>query len=212
MNLLLVGFDSSDWVAARRSTEVISACTDVELDDHSVVSLFIPASWQSAFEPLRQMLTQNWDAFVLLTEKDCKGVAVERIAINELDPRERDEEGRRPTSKVIEAKGEPGYWTTLPYRDLCIRFNNANFHATASHSAGAGLANFVFYRTMQHLQDLGKNVPAGLIQIGDLESRLDSDRAKSFLNVLLKGLEQWSDAGDDLAVELDRLRSGKGTR
>lgn len=206
MNLLLVGFDGSDWKPARRAMDLIAACTEAELESDSIVSMYLPAIWQGAFEPMRQMLSQDWDAVVLLAEKDCKGIAVERIAINEMDPRAKDAEGRRPPSKVIDGSGEPGYWTTLPYRELCERLNAADLPAIASHSAGAGLANFLFYKTMQHLQSLEKAVPAGLIHVGNLDVPADSERAKRLVGAVLSSLKQ---GADTLSVDVQKLRVEK---
>ncbi|EDY85128.1 pyrrolidone-carboxylate peptidase superfamily [Verrucomicrobiia bacterium DG1235] len=207
MNLLLVGFESMDPAAGSNSWKCVSACEGIEFEDHRVQVLQLPASWDDCFEPLESALEENWDAVVCLADKSCDSYAIERIAINEADVTWKDRLGRRPRRKLIKLSGDPGYWTGLPYRELALRLTTANFQASPSHSAGMGLANYVFYRMMHELATRGEDMQAGLIQIPDSAASLSEERTRQFVSVLLDTLDPAARSQDSLSFDSSRVGS-----
>lgn len=200
MNLLLAGIESTDAASDAVAWQYLSAASEMDVGEHSVTTLRLPAVWDDCFLTLHSLLDQSWDAVVCLAARDVDVVSVERIAINETDVAIKDRNGRRPRSKLIAAGGEPGYWSGLPYRELSSRFTEAKVEAASSHSAGTGLANYVFYRLMHFFSNDSRDIPAGLIHVPACQ--IASERAECFVAVLLDCLHQRPDSNESLLVDV----------
>lgn len=212
MNLLLVGLETVDGTSKSLACECVAACSALEFESHTVESLVLPARWDDCFKPLDAMLDRPWDAIVLFSEKMCDSISIERIAINETDVAQKDATGRRPRGKAIQAAGDPGYWTSLPYRELASKLTAAKFMAIPSHSAGMALANYVCYRMMHGLAQRGRQIPAGLLQLPFAGAVFSEAEAKRFTSILLEALDPQRLSRESLGVDLsrvsDRIRSG----
>lgn len=208
MNLLLVGLESIALPADSVACQWVASLAQVEAEGHMIQSIRLPSSWDGCFGPLQSLLASPWDAVVVFAEKGSGPIAIERIAINETDVSQKDSEGRRPRGKLIENAGEPGYWTTLPYRELASRLTAARFAASSSHSAGTSLANFVCYKLLHELAKRGSEIPAGLIQLPGSLASVSPDEAKQFLSALLGSLD--ASGNDSLRLDLDRLSQRLG--
>lgn len=187
MNLLLAGLDSTAPTQNPVSKQCLSLVGEMELEGHSVSTIALPAVWDDCFQPLHDLLAQDWDAVVCLAEKDCEAIAVERVALNEADVTIKDRSGRRPRGKQISQMGDPGYWSGLPYRELSMKFTEAKLEATSSHSAGIGLSNYVFYRMMHALSESGRRPLAGLIHLP--RRGLEASALERFIGVLVSCLD-----------------------
>ncbi len=211
MNLLLVGLETIDSSSQSLACQCVASCSAVDSEEHHVESLILPARWDDCFKPLDSLLDHPWDSIVIFSERVCDSISIERIAINEADVSQKDAVGRRPRGKSIEAAGDPGYWTTLPYRELAARLTAANFPAVSSHSAGMALANYVCYRMLHGLAQRNRRTRAGLLQLPFTRSSFSEEESKRLLSVLLETLDPSFVAKDSLGIELarveDRLRS-----
>ncbi len=211
MNLLLVGLETIDGGAQSLACQSVTSFAAGDLEGHNVESLTLPPRWDDCFKPLDAVLDHPWDAIALFSEKVGDTVAIERIAINETDVSQKDAIGRRPRGKVIEAEGDPGYWTTLPYRELASRLTAQKFTATPSHSAGMALANYACYRMMHGLALRKRRIPAGLMQLPLAGKAFSEDEAKRFLSVLVEALDPIRLSEDSLGVELSRIAERMGS-
>ncbi|MBC2606529.1 hypothetical protein [Pelagicoccus albus] len=208
MNLLIAGIvkegnaESKDTVAS-----ALQLFAELELTGNRVETVELPESWDGCFAPLEQRLAKQWDAVVCLAEKDCDSLAIERVAINEADVTLKDKQGRRPRGKEVLPSGATGHWTSLPYRELAIKFSDAKLPAMASHSAGTGLANYVFYCLMDRLEREKRRIPAGLIQLPSGHANFDKEKGEAFLSVLLQTLDTTKIREDSLMIDMSRMRS-----
>lgn len=210
MNLLLVGFESSTAASDCGFWQSVAGIDKEGLGENKVETLQLPSVWDTCFEPLGYVLAQPWDAIVFLAEKSCETIAVERVAINEADVAIKDSIGRRARGKVIDAVGDSGYWTGLPFRELAMNLTTARFPAVASHSAGTGLANYVYYRLMRQLSKVGRSIPAGLIQLPQGKSAFSEEEGKRFVSVLLDTLDPNQIQQDRLGFDLQSMQTRLG--
>ncbi|MBK1876940.1 hypothetical protein [Pelagicoccus mobilis] len=210
MNLLLAGIEPTVPTSEAVAWRYLSVIGEMEFEGHHVVTLRLPAVWDDCFLPLKDCLSQKWDAVVCLADADSESIEVERIAINETDVSTKDRSGRRPRGKVIVPDGEPGYWSTLPYRELALQLTNAKLQASGSHSAGTGLANFVFYRMMHALSVSERRLSAGLIHLP--ERRFEEEKAERFASVLVSCLDGNREPEDSLKLNLDRIQARSGVQ
>ncbi|MDQ8197503.1 hypothetical protein QEH56_05050 [Pelagicoccus enzymogenes] len=216
MNLLLAGLETIDASSQSLACQCVTRCASLEFEGHHVKSVELPARWDDCFHPLESVISQPWDAILILSEKVSDSIAIERIAINETDVSQKDAVGRRPRGKTIEASGDPGYWTTLPYRELASKLTAAKFTAIPSHSAGMALANYACYRMMHALVQQKRHVCAGLLQLPFSGSVFSEEEAKRFMAVLLQSLDPQSVSQDKLGFDLpraaDRLGANRSIR
>lgn len=204
MNLLLAGLEPSVPTAKAVAWQYLTAIGEMSFDEHTVETVRLPAVWDDCYQPLLDRLRLDWDCVVCLAGKSGGSIAVERVAINETDASIKDRSGRRPRGKKIVADGDPGYWSGLPYRELSERLSDAKLEATRSHSAGAGLANYVFYRLMHTLSQGARGVQAGLLHLP--ERRFEKEDVERFFAVLVSTLGNRSRSSEALAVDLEKLR------
>lgn len=207
MNLLLAGLESIDASAQSLACQCVASLAAVDREHHRVESLSLPARWDDCFKPLETLLDQPWDAIVLFSERVSDSISIERIAINETDVSQKDAIGRRPRGKVIESAGDPGYWTTLPYRELASKLTASQFMAIPSHSAGTALANYACYRLMHGLAQRERRIRAGLLQLPFTGSVFSEEEAKRFVSVLLETLDPEFLAHDGLGIDVSRTAS-----
>lgn len=216
MNLLLAGLETIDGSTQSLACQCVESCVALEHEGHNVESLTLPARWDDCFKPLNGMLEYPWDAIVIFSERVCDSISIERIAINEADVSQKDAIGRRPRGKVIEASGDPGYWTSLPYRELAVKMTAARFPAISSHSAGTALANFACYQLLHGLEQRNLKIRAGLLQIPFSRSVFSEEESKRFVSVLFETLDPSVVSNESLGINLaqagDRLRVGNPFR
>lgn len=216
MKVLFVAFSSVNSEAPSASVEFISSVKSFSGSEYSVCSLELPYEWDRSFPVLEQALEDHWNAVVLVgSREDVDSLAIERIALNDCDISVKDAKGRRPLSKTISEDGDPGYWSGLPFRTLVGAISEAGVSCFASHSAGAGVANLVFYKMMQWIADNKASVIGGLIQVPEYQGRstLGNESGKTVLAILLQTLSNTSSAGDRdrLAFDLDKVKLFKGS-
>lgn len=216
MNLLLVGLETIDASSQSLACQCVANIASLDVENHNVESLTLPARWDDCFKPLDAMLDHPWDAIVLFSERVCDSISIERIAINEADVSQKDAVGRRPRGKSIEVDGDAGYWTSLPYRELAAKLTASRFPATSSHSAGMALANYTCYRMMHGLAERNRRIRAGLLQLPFTGTAYSEVDAKRFLGVLFETLDPKFVSQESLAIDLpgvaDRFGAGKPLR
>ena len=208
MKLLFTGFEPATEGAESPTSRWIFDLSELAPESVIVRTVLLPATWDGAFAALQPLLGQGWDAVVCLASKRCDQLAIERVAVNENDVSQKDSEGRRPRSKVIVDGGDAGYWTGLPYRELGLRLTERQIASAASHSAGGGLGNHVFYQLMRWIDRSGQTVVGGLVQVPEAAAAIDAnkERRRAFLDCIVASVGRSADAADSLSVNVARLQ------
>jgi len=189
------------------SLELAFKAADANIDGLNLTALELPRSWTEAFSSLESALDGSWDAVLLVTGSDIGSLAIERLALNECDAREKDSEGRRPLNKRITNGGEPGFWTGLPYRELVLGMSSKGVPSYASHNPGGGIPNFVFYKLMEWVAQRKSVIMGGLIQLPYLESLRFMNKVdpESVLPLLAQTIFEMDERDDSLAFDMERL-------
>lgn len=217
MKILFAAFSPlSDSVDSSASLEFTSAAKSLSDGVNSVCSLELPSEWDKAFPVLAAALEDHWNAVILIgSREDIDSIAIERIALNECDPSVKDANGRRALSKCIVEAGDPGYWSGLPFRTLVNKISEAGVPCYASHSAGGGLPNYVFYKMMDWISASKSTLVGGLIQVPESDNRLalTAENAKHALHIALDVLSNIeSETNEDrLTFDPKKVKMFKGS-
>jgi len=205
--VLIAGFSPDPEKPQDISCELALSAGELDVAGVSISVLELPRSWSEAFPMLRDALVDEWDALILVSGANSGSVAVERLALNENDGREKDSTGRRAETRFVSEGGEIGYWTGLPYRELVIEMSSKGVPCYASHNAGGGVPNFVFYKLMEFVSRRDSGLMCGLVQLPFAESLRFMEKVKPelILPILVKTLFELDEREDRLAIDLGRL-------
>ena len=180
---------------------------NASIDGLMITALELPRSWNNAFPILENELKNHWDVLLLVAGSDLGSLAIERLALNECDGREKDGEGRRPLSKKITLGGDPGYWTGLPYRELVISMSAKGVPSFASHNPGGGVPNLVFYKLMEFVARSEFPSLSGLVHLPFIDSLRFMSKVvpERILPLLLQSIFELNERDDRLAFDMNRL-------
>lgn len=119
---------------------------------HRITGLVLPVAFQSCWRPLVEKIEEvRPDAVLALgLAEDRREVTPELVAINYMEARIPDNDGRQPSQTPIEAAGPAAYFSTLPVHGMTERLTDAGFPASLSCSAGAFVCNYVMYRLLHY--------------------------------------------------------------
>lgn len=207
--VLLTGFapfdgqqENASWLAVRRVAERWSG-------PGALVTALLPVSFKGVGPAL--------DAAVDACRPDvviCTGLAegratigLERTAVNVMDARIPDQDGRSPIDEPVVPDGPVGYWSTLPIKACQAAVAGAGVPAEVSGSAGTYVCNAVFYRLMHRLRE-ATGVRAGFVHVPQATETARSQGPTLPLDVIAYGLELVVQTS--LAVPRD-IRAAGGT-
>ena len=74
-------------------------------------------------------------------------------------------EGHIPLDESINLEGEPGYFSTLPIRQMVNKLIEEGFPAEISNTAGTYLCNNVMYEALHYAKTTKPDMKAGFIHI-----------------------------------------------
>jgi len=157
--LLVTGFEPFGGLERNPSADVAQA---LAADD--VVTAVLPVEYRKIGRSLEALLTQPFDAVVLLGVAITRSVICpERVAINFRDPTRRDNDGQVPSPSEVIEDGPAAYFSTLPLDELVTASRAAGAPAAISVSAGSFLCNASFYLARHLLDETGTR--AGFIHL-----------------------------------------------
>lgn len=144
--LLVTGFEPFGALERNPSADVAQA-----LAAGDVVTSVLPVEYREIRKSLEALLTQPFDAVVLLGVAVSRSVICpERVAINFRDPTRPDNDGQVPAQPEVVEDGPAAYFSTLPMDEMVTASRAVGAAAAISVSAGSYLCNASFY-LVRHL-------------------------------------------------------------
>ena len=134
---------------------------------HCITGLVLPVAFQSSWKPLVEKIEEVRPDVVLALglAEDRREVTPELVAINYMDARIPDNQGRQPSQTPIEAAGPAAYFSMLPVHRMTSGLRNAGFPAALSYSAGAFVCNYVMYRLLHHAATANPAMRCGFMHL-----------------------------------------------
>ncbi len=166
MKLLLTAFEpfggeatNAAWEASKRLPERIG---EIE-----ICKMMVPTAFFRCEKPVLEAISREKPDFVLMLGQAAGRSALtpERVAVNVMDARIADNDGKKPVDRPIAEDGPAAYVSTLPIKRMTEAIQNAGIPAAVSNSAGTFVCNCLFYSVLHHLAEAQSTVKAGFLHV-----------------------------------------------
>lgn len=188
--VLLTGFtpfdgqrENASWLAVRRVAECWSG-------PGALVTALLPVSFDGVGPALDRAVDACRPDVIICTglAEGRAMIGLERTAVNVMDARIPDQDGRSPIDEPVVPGGPVGYWSTLPIKACQAAVAGAGVPAEVSSSAGTYVCNAVFYRLMHRVRET-TDVRAGFVHVPQATETARSAVPTMPLDVIARGLE-----------------------
>lgn len=166
MNILVTGFEPFGGEPVNPSQQAVARLAS-RCDSLAIATRILPVSFDRALPALQAAITKTAPAIVL-----CVGEAggraelsLERIAVNLVDARLPDNDGRQPIDGPVAADGPAAYFATLPVKEAAAALREAGLPAALSLSAGTFVCNHVFYGLLHFAATRGLPLRGGFLHV-----------------------------------------------
>jgi pyroglutamyl-peptidase len=170
--IILTGFEPFSDYHVNPSWEAAKHLDRKQVESCEVKSFLIPLVYAEIKNVIEEILeTEHPKIVINLGQSTRAFISLERVAINLADLTGLPAQyncGSRPADDLLELKGPPAYFSTLPTREILSRLREAEIPAEISYFAGTFGCNQIFYHTMHKLSREGVSIPAGFIHVPHL--------------------------------------------
>jgi pyroglutamyl-peptidase len=165
--ILVTGFRPFGPYAVNPSEELAKAVDGRRIAPWAVRGTVLPVDHAEACRQVAALLDEA-DPRAILHLGLAPGrarLALERVALNVLDFRLPDAEGRQPHDLPCVPGGPVAYWSRLPLPAMLEALLARGIPAYVSDTAGTYLCNQVMYWTLHELDRRGASLPAGFLHV-----------------------------------------------
>jgi len=171
-HILLTGFEPFDGDTGNPSGEVAKQLDGRVLGDCVVRSVILPVQHEAARAVVAPLLEAP--GLVAVVHLGLAGgrarISLERVAVNVMDYSRPDAHGLVLRDVACVEGGPPGYFSTLPLRDMLAALTEEGIPAAISNTAGTYLCNDISYTTLHALDERALAIPTGFIHLPFLPS------------------------------------------
>lgn len=166
MKILITGFDPFGGEAINPALEAVKLLPDT-IGGAQIIKAEIP----TVFGKSAAIVAEKIDAHqpdVVLNIGQAGGrfaISPERVAINVDDARIPDNEGNQPVDEVIQAQGQPAYFTQLPIKAMVGAMKAAGIPAAVSNTAGTFVCNHIMYQVQYMIDTQYPAIKGGFIHV-----------------------------------------------
>ncbi|ALC87728.1 peptidase C15 [Bacillus sp. FJAT-22090] len=164
--LLLTGFEPFLSFTVNPTMRIVEELNGQHIGEYEIYGRVLTVDFASSGKELLAHIEEiNPDAVISLGLAGGRyKITPERIAINVKDGAA-DNEGHTPIDESIQMEGEPGYFSTLPIRQMVNKLLEEGLPASISNTAGTYLCNNVMYEGLHYAKTNKPDMPAGFIHI-----------------------------------------------
>jgi len=143
-------------------------------DDVEVMSL--PTVFSDCFSPLKVRLLEEIPQALIMVGQAAGRTSItpEKVAINWKESSTADNNGIVAGGERILVEGQVAYFSKLPIEKIVWRLKGEGFPVATSFSAGAFVCNYLFYRSMEFLNNNNIDIPAGFVHVPCIPKQRDS--------------------------------------
>ena len=149
MKILVTGFDPFDKDIINPAYEAVKKLPD-KIKDAQIIKLEIPTSFERSAIAIQEAI-EKYSPDIILSIGQAGGrneITIEKVAINLLEARIKDNDGYQPSDLPIKQDGETAYFTNLPIKGMIAHIKENNIPATISYTAGTFVCNSVMYNIL----------------------------------------------------------------
>jgi pyroglutamyl-peptidase len=172
--VLLTGFEPFDGELCNPSWDAAKRFDGLRLAGASIHVQRLPVEFAGAIAVLAPRIYQLLPDLVIAIGQagGSNTIALERVALNFVDPRIADNAGQKPVLGKLDDAAPAAYFSNFPISSALIALNAANIPAQASLSAGAFVCNALYFQLCQlrdqqypRMQTLFMHIPYAPVQI-----------------------------------------------
>lgn len=193
MKILVTGFDPFDKDIINPAYEAVKKLPDT-IKDATIIKLEIPTSFERSKLTLEKAIEeQNPDVVLSVGQAGGRNeITVEKVAINLLEARIKDNDGYQPSDKPIREDGDVAYFTNLPIKGIVAHIRQNNIPANISYTAGTFVCNSVMYNILYLIDKKYPNLKGGFIHVPFLPEQAATKTpipSSMSLDTIVKALE-----------------------
>lgn len=193
--VLVTAFEPFDRWKVNASAEAVNRL--VELSNQSLGVEFLPVSFDPLLPLMKELVEDRKpDVFLLVGQSGGSVVDIERVAVNWVHARIKDNQGKQPSNQKIVEDGPTSYFSTLPTVQICEMLMSNGIPSNHSMTAGTYACNYVFYLARHYLEQVNPGGFCGFVHVPSLPSEV----ARLNLNLPSMSIELTSKA---LALVVD---------
>ena len=172
--VLLTGFEPFDGELCNPSWDATARFDGIEIAGAKIYVQRLPVEFAGAMAALAPCIHQLMPDVVIAIGQagGSSTIALERVALNFVDPRIADDAGLKPVLGKLDDAAPAAYFSNFPISAAVQALNNAQIPAQASLSAGAFVCNALYFQLCQlreqhfpHMQTLFMHIPYAPEQI-----------------------------------------------
>ncbi len=194
MKILMTGFkpflgqklNPSEWLVQ-----------EIQKKDPSVRVLVLPVEFGKSFEVLKNIINEETPDFLIMLGQAAgrRNVCLEKIALNWVQSRNKDEAGFLPTTGPIVKDSELAMMTSFPVDQIFAYLIENKQPVEISFSAGTYVCNELYYHALSQFKKLKSvfvHVPLLPEQLGvdDIRPSMKSDQQLLVVESIVKGLRK----------------------
>lgn len=193
MKILVTGFDPFGGEPINPALEAVKGLADT-ISGAEIIKLEIPTVFGKSAEVVKKAILEHQPDVVLNIGQAGGRFAPspERVAINVDDARIPDNEGNQPVDEVIQADGEPAYFTQLPIKAMVATMKEAGFPAAVSNTAGTFVCNHIMYQVQYMIDKEFPNMTGGFIHVPFIPEQVVDKAGQPYMSLtdITKSLEK----------------------
>lgn len=165
--VLLTGFEPFAGETENPSLLIARALDGETVAGRRVIGAALPTEFARTLVELDALIDAHRPALVLaLGQAGGRAeISLERVAINLIDARIKDNAGRQPVDVPVVAGAPNAYFSTLPLKAMLRRLHEAQIPAALSHTAGTFVCNQVFFGLAHRLATQHRRTRGGFIHV-----------------------------------------------
>lgn len=206
MKVLITGFDPFGGADINPAYEAVKLLPD-QIKDAEIIKMEIPTVFKKEGEILEKGILENKPDIVICVGQagGRSAVTIEKVAINLIEARIPDNEGRQPLDCPVHDDGENAYFAKLPVKAMVHEIKSHGIPAKISYTAGTFVCNDVMYRLLYMIDKKYPSMRGGFIhvpylpeQVTDLPDGTPSMSAQMIADALRYAVEAALEYEEDI--------------
>jgi pyroglutamyl-peptidase len=166
MKVLVTAFDPFDTDKVNPAFEAVKLLP-AEIAGAAITTLEVPTVFAKGAAIMEAKMREiNPDLVICVGQAGGRAhVTLERVAINLIEARVKDNAGNQPFDAAIKEDGENAYFTNLPLKAMVANMHAKGLPGSISYTAGTFVCNEIMYQLLYLIEKEFTNVRGGFIHV-----------------------------------------------
>lgn len=210
MKILITGFDPFGGEEINPAYEAVKRLPD-KIKGAEIITMEIPTVFEKEGRILEKGILEHGPDMVICVGQagGRSDISIEKVAVNLMEARIPDNEGKKPLDRPVCEDGENAYFAKLPVKAMVQNIREHRIPARISYTAGTFVCNDVMYRLLYMIDRTYPNMKGGFIhvpylpeQVVNLPDGTPSMSAQMIADALTYAVEAAVECDEDLSVAM----------